>query len=145
MEEKSETYISENINNSLSIVVAATFTAEPIKDTLEYFMDKLNIHSNVIFASYNQVLQQLLDPKGLFALNNNGINIIIIRFEDWYRYVSKTLELDIKKELVRKNAKEFIATIKKQVENTVTPYFLCLCPSSPNAEMELSDIFMYCH
>ncbi len=143
MDEKRETHQSfDNTDKLIRIVVAATFMAEPIKDTLDYFMDKLNIQGKVIFASYNQVLQQLLDPKGLFASNSQGINIILIRFEDCYRYVSKTLELEIKKELVQKTAKEFIATMKQRAEKAATPYFICLCPSSPRAEMELEEVFI---
>lgn len=127
--------------NNKKIVIAATFTADPVKETIKYFMERLNICSDILFAPYNQVLQQLLDPNSLFLLNNNGINIILLRFEDWYKYENRAVEIEIKKALVEKNAKEFISTIKKKAESTMTPYLIFLCPSSPIAEIELRDVF----
>ncbi|AEV67291.1 HAD-IIIC family phosphatase [Acetivibrio clariflavus] len=141
---KSEANITlEDSIDKFNIVIAATFTADPLRDTLEYFMDKLNIPYNIDFAPYNQVLQQLIDPKSLFSLNTNGINIILIRFEDWFRYSSKTVGLEVKKELILNNSKELISVIKKKVENTMVPYFLCICPSSPETELEFFQTFDY--
>ena len=44
------------------IVVTATFTAEPVRDTLEFWMRELSLPAAVEFAPYDQVFQQLLDP-----------------------------------------------------------------------------------
>jgi len=124
----------------INIALAATYTADPIIDTLGHFMDKLNIECEIKFAPYNQVLQQLLHPQSLFALNNGGVNVILIRFDDWYRYTSKTVGLKIKEELILNNSKEYIAAIKKAAENSAIPYFVCLCPPNPKSVPELNEV-----
>jgi hypothetical protein len=67
------------------IVVAATFTAEPVQDILEFWMGELNLPAAVEFAPYDQVLQQLLDPLSLLARNRHGVNVALVRLEDWLR------------------------------------------------------------
>ncbi len=44
------------------IVIAGTFTAEPVGDALKYWFARLNVSARLEFAPYNQVFQQLLDP-----------------------------------------------------------------------------------
>src|SRR6185503_20765856 len=60
--------------------IAATFTAEPIAESLEYWMKELSISGRVRFAPYNQVFQQLLDPAGSFGANKSGVNVVLIRY-----------------------------------------------------------------
>ena len=47
------------------IALAATFTAEPVRDALDFWMGELGLPAAVEFAPYGQVFQQLLDPAGL--------------------------------------------------------------------------------
>src|SRR6185437_15181138 len=44
------------------VVVASTFTAEPVQASLEFWMEELGLRASFSFAPYNQVFQQLLDP-----------------------------------------------------------------------------------
>ena len=67
------------------IVIAATFTAEPVQNILEFWMGELNLPATVEFAPYDQVLQQLLDPVSLLARNRHGVNVALVRLEDWLR------------------------------------------------------------
>ena len=67
------------------IVVTATFTAEPVQDMLEFWMDELNLPASVEFAPYDQVFQQLLDPGSLLSQNRQGVNVVLVRLEDWVR------------------------------------------------------------
>ncbi|MGH9723092.1 MAG: HAD-IIIC family phosphatase [Bryobacteraceae bacterium] len=64
------------------VSVAATFTAEPISDTLDFWFDELNWDCELRFAPYNQVFQTLLDPAGLFAANLTGVNVVLVRLQD---------------------------------------------------------------
>jgi FkbH-like protein len=72
----------ERLQNSW-IAVSATFTAEPIQPALEFWAKELALPYPVRFAPFNQVFQQLLDPGSLFARNTGGINVALVRFEDW--------------------------------------------------------------
>jgi polyketide synthase PksN len=46
-------------------------------------MRELGLAGGIRFAAYNQVFQELLDPAGLFARHAGGVNVVLVRFEDW--------------------------------------------------------------
>jgi len=81
---------------SPAVAISATFTAEALEPTLAFWLRELNLDFQIRFAPYNQVFQQLLDPAGLFAGNRNGLNVVLVRFEDWARFRDSTniAELD---------------------------------------------------
>lgn len=70
-------------SSPLRIAVAATFTAEPIEETLSFWADQLGVLVSVEFAGYQQVFQELLDPGGLLSGNRDGANVLLIRPQDW--------------------------------------------------------------
>ncbi|MCP2727559.1 amino acid adenylation domain-containing protein [Symplocastrum sp. BBK-W-15] len=76
------------------MAIAATFTSEPIEDSLSFWLQKLNITSKIKLAPYNQIFQELLNPASLFARNQEGANVVLVRFEDWERD-QKNLEVDL--------------------------------------------------
>ncbi len=65
------------------IVITATFTTEPIEESLTFWLQTLDLPYTVEFAPYNQVFQQLLDPASLLSQNQSGLNVLLVRFEDW--------------------------------------------------------------
>ncbi len=65
------------------IVITATFTSEPIEDSLSYWFQEIGILYSIEFAPYNQVFQELLNPASFLTNNQNGVNVALIRFEDW--------------------------------------------------------------
>jgi FkbH-like protein len=65
------------------IAISATFTAEALRPALEFWMRELGLGYEVRFAGYNQVFQELLDPGGLFAGNRYGVNVVLVRVDDW--------------------------------------------------------------
>ncbi|MDB9420661.1 hypothetical protein PN467_09015 [Microcystis aeruginosa CS-563/04] len=65
------------------IVITATFTSEPVEDSLSYWLKKIGFPYSIEFAQYNQVFQELLNPASLLATNQNGVNVVLVRFEDW--------------------------------------------------------------
>ena len=66
-----------------AIAISATFTAEAIEAGLAFWTAELGLDYRIRFAGYNTLFQQLLDPAGLFAGNRGGINVALVRFEDW--------------------------------------------------------------
>jgi len=46
-------------------------------------MRELGLAAEIRFAAYNQVFQELLDPAGLLASNAGGVNVVLVRFDDW--------------------------------------------------------------
>jgi FkbH-like protein/FkbM family methyltransferase len=68
-----------------TIAITATFTAEPLEESLAFWMKEFQAEPKIVFAPYNQVFQQLLDPSSLLNLNTSGLNVILVRLEDWMR------------------------------------------------------------
>ena len=52
-----------------TLCVAATFTAEPLADSLNFWADQFATPIEVTFSPYNQIFQQLLDPGSAFHQN----------------------------------------------------------------------------
>ena len=111
-----------------TIAVAATFTAEPLLEALTFWLETLNLPAQVEFAPYNQIFQELLTPSSLLAQNRHGVNILLLRFEDWQRDLGDT---DDPIAQVERNLGDLVAALRTATEQTSTPYLLCLCPESP--------------
>ena len=65
-----------------SIVISATYTADAIEQTLAFWMRELGFDYSIRMAPYNQVFQLLLDPAGALASNRDGVNVVLVRFEE---------------------------------------------------------------
>ncbi|MEH1869066.1 MAG: amino acid adenylation domain-containing protein [Nostoc sp.] len=65
------------------IVITATFTSELVEDFLSYWFQEIKINYSIEFSPYNQVFQELLNPASLLANNQDGVNVVLVRFEDW--------------------------------------------------------------
>jgi hypothetical protein len=68
-----------------SVVLAATFTAEPLLAPLGHFLREVGLPLGTAVAPYGQIFQQLLDPTSQFLRNRGGVNVVLLRFEDWLR------------------------------------------------------------
>jgi FkbH-like protein len=67
---------------SIQIVVAATFVAEPLAQSLRLWSHAYGISVRLDFAGFNQITTSLLDPGSPFARNRDGINLVLARPED---------------------------------------------------------------
>jgi FkbH-like protein/FkbM family methyltransferase len=72
------------------IVVASTFTAEPVESSLRFWSKSLAFPVSVKFAPYNQVFQQLLNTSSELR-KNSGLNAILLNLEDWAEQHSSAL------------------------------------------------------
>lgn len=66
-----------------TLAISATYTAEPVEDALALWMKELNLPFQIQFAPYNQVFQELLNPSSLLSSNRDGVNVVLVRLEDW--------------------------------------------------------------
>ncbi len=93
------------------IAICATFTAEPVKESLQYWLKHFQLPAGIEFAAYNQVIQTLIDPGGLFARNRNGLNVVLLRPEDYSGQLS-----------------DVIGALKTGISLTSSPILVCICP-----------------
>jgi hypothetical protein len=118
-----------NINPGRTpLVVVATFTAEPIKNALEYWMEQLLIPVKVEFAPYGQVFQQLLAPGSMVRCNTEGINLIMVRLEDWMQGYDYDSQQSVDRLI--QNTREFISSVENAALWGAVSLLICLCPSS---------------
>ncbi|HSU54248.1 MAG TPA: HAD-IIIC family phosphatase, partial [Candidatus Dormibacteraeota bacterium] len=121
------------------IAITGTFTTEPLNDPLRYWLKELGVRASVEFAPYNQVFQQLLDSWSLLARNDTGLNVILLRIEDWQRVQAHEEHTSTNRNgnghtdhsrTVERSAKEFVAALKAATARTSTPHLVCICPAS---------------
>ncbi|HBL25667.1 MAG TPA: hypothetical protein DD490_02405 [Acidobacteria bacterium] len=116
------------------IAVAATFSAEPLADVLRDWMGVLEIPAEVVFAPYQQVAQQLITPGSLLTGNAQGVNVVLVRLEDWLRHGEDTgsgLPAAVALERIRAGVQDLLGALVAVPESALAPLLLCICAPSP--------------
>jgi FkbH-like protein len=99
-----------------AIAISATFTAEGIQPGLAFWAGELGLEHEIRFAGFNQLFQELLDPAGLFARNRGGVNVALVRFEDW------------RPAGIEGEARRLVEAIRAAAATFSAPLILVLCP-----------------
>jgi FkbH-like protein len=105
----------------LTLAISATFTAESLEPALAFWMRELGYDTAIRFAGYGQVFQALLDSAGLFARNSDGINVALVRFDDWPGGLTA----------------EFVSTVRST--QLSAPLIVVLCPSKQDCSSIARD------
>ena len=111
------------LTQSLVVGVAASFTAEPLEEALGFWMRELGFPCQIRFAPYNQVFQQLLDAGSLLRSNRHGVNLVLVRFEDWGRSVGEP-EGDVR---------QFLDLLEAAARSSSVPFVVAICPTADPA------------
>ena len=109
------------------IAISATFTAEALEPTLAFWVRELQLHHQIRFAQYNQVFQQLLDPASLIGGNKGGLNVVLVRFEDWARFRDGVNLAELEQ-----NVRNLESAVTAAAHDAGSPLLLCICPASPD-------------
>jgi FkbH-like protein len=142
-------YGEDDLNRrECTIAVAATFTAEPVEDTLAYWMQEIGLPARIEFAPYNQVFQQLLGSTSLFARNEHGVNVILMCPEDWQRFggspgAGEEGALPYNRDVIERNARDLVRALETMAGRLKVPCVVCLCPAPPAtyADVKRADFF----
>jgi hypothetical protein len=120
------------------IVIAATFTADLLRDPLMFWMRTLGVSAEVLVAPYAQVMQELLGTESMFSQNKHGFNILLIRLEDWIRHrLADSVERNL--EHVGRVAREFIAAVGVSRTRTCASTFVFFCPCSSSMPLSIAQ------
>lgn len=106
-----------------SIAISATFTAEALEPALAFWLRQLKLDYRIRFAAYNQVFQELLNPRGLLNSNQGGLNVLLIRFEDWARFRDQVSVAELEE-----NVQRLVAAVRSAGSAKT---LVCVCPASP--------------
>ncbi|HWY74914.1 MAG TPA: amino acid adenylation domain-containing protein, partial [Verrucomicrobiae bacterium] len=120
---------ARNRQDRQTIAIAATFTAEPVNESLKYWMKELKVLAQIEFAPYNQIFQQLLDPTSLLSTNTRGLNVLLIRLEDWEQFDREQPadQAGGARDLGR-NIDDLFLGVKAAANRSDTPWLVVLCP-----------------
>jgi len=110
------------------IAITSTFTAEPVRESLAFWIKELGWNYEIRFAPYNQVFQQLLDAAGLLRANRNGVNVVLLRLEDWAR-LNESGEPDL--DGLDHSVAQFVSTLESTAACFHSPILVFICPASP--------------
>lgn len=116
-----------------TLAISATFTADPLESSLNYWMEKLSLPSQIQFSPYNQVFQELLNPDSQINQNKDGFNTILIRPEDWVRFESTAQNWENQ---IQQASLELITILQSKTSEQKVPSIVILCPCSPHLSSE---------
>ncbi len=115
------------------ITIASTFTSEPLLSGLEFWKKELNLDIKVEFAAYNQIFQELLSPQSAINSNNSGINIILLKVDDWLRQLitkNKSTKNNVVVDVLKQSTIDFKKALENYRLNIKLPTLILICPDS---------------
>ena len=117
-----------------SVAITATFTAEPLQPGLAYLLREAGLQLNLRFAPYHQVLQELISSSSTLSANPKGVNVVLIRFEDFVREIADPVRA---RTVIATTAEEIVEALGAFVPRCKVPTILAVLPASPAASGEL--------
>lgn len=125
-----------------NIMIASTFTADMVEESVVYWSEKMMYSAHVKFAPYNQIFLQLLDPASDLSSNQNGVNVLLIRISDLLTGTSKSKLSDDESDRLKQNLKELIHAIGEFSLRNTLPLITCVCPESPEIIAKNPELFV---
>ncbi|MBI3000000.1 MAG: HAD-IIIC family phosphatase [Deltaproteobacteria bacterium] len=105
-----------------TIVISSTFAADPIAESVNFWLEHMEMPARVSFARPLQLVQTLLDPTSLFGTNAVGLNVALLRWED----------LDYRGEAERdRPLNDVAAALRASDARAKVPHLVITCPASP--------------
>ena len=114
-----------------NVVIAATFTAEPILPGLRYWFKELGMNAGAEICPYDQVIQELVNPVSMLSSNKKGVGLVLLRVRDWLRELDKekAQSIEFLSDYLRRTVREFIRAMFAHRGHASVETFLLLCPS----------------
>ena len=111
--------------------ILANFTAEPVADSIRFWLQKLGLKYTLEFADYSQVFQELLAADRGPAKHAHAITVVLIRLEDATRFDTRALtDRERFVDKTRRFADDLVSAFKQSIERVGHPHILCITPAS---------------
>jgi FkbH-like protein len=120
------------------LTIAATFTADPIDETLRFWASELDLPFKLVLAPYNQLFQQLMDHESPLFSSSSALNVLLVRLEDWIRNVEP--EHNSFERLLERCTHEFIRAVHSAIARMSCPLKIYLCPASAQLGARISSV-----
>lgn len=130
--EQARELVQPGTNDERQVRIVSTFTSLPLESPLRFWLRRLDIEASLEFAGYNQLFQELLDPASAMRNNRRGANVVLIRLEDWLRERPGNASIAEQTLFLEKLTDELISALRTAASKSHVPYFLLICPPSPD-------------
>jgi FkbH-like protein len=117
-----------------ALAVAASFTAEPVLPALNLLLGESRLPLRAECAPYHQVFQELLSADSLLGRNLTGVNVVLVRLED---YVRDEPQVSKAREIIERTTRELIEAFRQFMARTKVPTVLALLSPSPAVPSDL--------
>ena len=126
--------VDNNAPHLPAIAIAATFTAEPLLPPLRLMLHEAGLELDVCFSPYNQLFQELLTSTSLLATNTGGINVVLLRLEDFVREIADPVKA---RSLIEHTVEQLSDAVSQYVRRVKVPTVLVVLPPSPGVAKAL--------
>jgi FkbH-like protein len=123
------------MKTSEPIVVVSSFTSDPVRPPLEYWVDRLGFESPVAIGPYDQIVQHLLDSESVVRQNSNGFNVVLLRIEDLVRNPSGDLGC-----LLSEQIEILVHALETASSASEAEFITVICPPSTVAKKRLGTL-----
>ena len=111
--------------------IISSFTSAPIEAPLQFWLGRTGIQSSLTFADYNQLFQELLSPRSPARHNRRGVNVVLLRLQDWLRERGQSGTSEDDAQFLSRVADDFVKALLQAARASEVPYLLLICPPSP--------------
>src|SRR5580700_5523162 len=106
-----------------ALAIAASFTADSVLPALNFLLGETRLPLRALCAPYHQVFQELLSADSALARNATGIDVILLRFEDYVRDAGTTAQA---REIIGRTAREMLDALRQHAARVSVPSILVL-------------------
>lgn len=117
-----------------SLAIAATFTAEGLEAPLRFLLQEAGLPLGLAFAPYHQVFQELIGPRSLLARHSAGVNLVLLRLEDFLRDAAPGADLP---QLLERTAAELLDAARQFGRRSNVPTIFTVLAPTPSAAAEV--------
>ena len=120
-----------------TISIAATFTIDPIVPALRFMLEQAGVPLEVRLAPYHQVFQELLSEQSLLIKGTQGINLVLIRLEDFIRDEKNDVAA---RSIIERTAQELGEAFGAFAKRSKIPSIVSILPPNPSSSRLYSDV-----
>lgn len=116
-----------------NVAIAATFTLDPLLPALRFALQEAGLSFDVRVAPHHRLFQELLST-GSLAGNTSGVNVVILRLEDFVRDVENTAKARAN---IKQTASELRDALRDHAGRAKAPTILAALSPSPRVPKAL--------
>lgn len=114
------------------LALAATFVADPVKESLEFWIGRLDLRLDIATVEHQLPVRELLDRHGILANNLGGTNVLFLRVRDLFGAQGEggPSNCPLNSAEIDRVVEEVVAAVRFSVECSRAQHIIFLCPEN---------------